>query len=220
MQPSVKPRIKVCCISSLAEAQTAVAAGASALGLVSAMPSGPGVIEEALIAKIADGVPPGVATFLLTSLQDVDAIVAQQRRCRASTLQLVDRLPAGSYARLQAALPGIKLVQVIHVGGAESIEEALDVAPQVDGLLLDSGNQSLMVKELGGTGRVHDWQVSRRIRELVEVPVYLAGGLRPDNAAEAIRLVGPFALDVCSGVRTDGRLDPDKLARFFGSLSG
>jgi phosphoribosylanthranilate isomerase len=219
MEATARPRVKICCMASRAEAGLAVRAGASALGLVSAMPSGPGPIEEPLIAEIAATVPPGVATFLLTCLEDVDAIVAQQRRCRANTLQLVDRLPPGSHARLREALPGIGIVQVVHVGGAESVEEAVAVAPHVDALLLDSGNQSLPIKELGGTGRVHDWAISRRIREAVPVPIYLAGGLRPENVGEAIRQVGPFGVDLCSGVRTDGRLDPDKLTRFFAAVA-
>src|SRR5262245_28718747 len=219
MEATARPRVKVCCMASRAEARLAVEAGASALGLVSAMPSGPGPIAEALIAEIAATVPPGVATFLLTCLDEVDAIVAQQRRCRTNTLQLVDRLPAGSHARLRAALPGIGIVQVVHVGGPESIEEAVAVGPHVDAILLDSGNQSLPVKELGGTGRVHDWAISRRIREAVAVPIYLAGGLRPENVAAAIEEVGPFAVDLCSGVRTDGRLDPAKLADFFAAVA-
>jgi phosphoribosylanthranilate isomerase len=218
MEATARPRVKICCVASREEARLAVQAGAAALGLVSAMPSGPGPIEEELIAEIAARVPPGVATFLLTCLEDVDAIIAQQRRCRTNTLQLVDRLPAGGHARLREALPGIGIVQVVHVGGPESIEEAVAIAPQVDAILLDSGNQSLPVKELGGTGRVHDWSISQRIREEVPVPVYLAGGLRRQNVGDAIRQVGPFGVDLCGGVRTDGRLDPLKVARFFAAV--
>ena len=215
MEPTTRPRIKVCCISSVDEAWTAVRAGASALGLVSAMPSGPGVIGDELIAEIAARVPPGVATFLLTSATDADAIIRQQRTARVNTLQLVDAVSPDVYPVLRAELPGIALVQVIHVRGPDSVDEAREVAPQVNAILLDSGNPSAAVKELGGTGRVHDWELSRRIREAVDVPVYLAGGLRPDNVAEAVARVGPFGLDVCSGVRTDGRLDGDRLAAFI-----
>ncbi|HEX8118886.1 MAG TPA: hypothetical protein VF521_16530, partial [Pyrinomonadaceae bacterium] len=160
-----KPRVKVCCIASAAEARAAVECGASALGLVSEMPSGPGVISEELIAEIAARVPPPVATFLLTCRQDARSIIAQQRRCRVNTLQLCDRVPVEVYSELRAELPGVSLVQVVHVTGEESFEEALRVAPHVDALLLDSGNQSLAVKELGGTGRTHDWRVSRRVVE-------------------------------------------------------
>ncbi len=211
----MKPRVKICCISSRDEAQLAIRCGASALGLVSAMPSGPGPIAEELIAEIASVIPPGVASFLLTSKQDASSIIVQQRRCRTNTLQLVDRISVPVYQELRRALPGIGLVQVVHVTGEESIIEALAVSEFVDAILLDSGNQSLPVKELGGTGRTHDWSISRRIVESVNVPVYLAGGLNPDNVAEAIRQVQSFGIDLCSGVRTDGKLDAEKLEEFF-----
>src|SRR5919107_15124 len=214
----MRPRVKVCCIASVEEARAAVACGASALGLVSEMPSGPGVIPEELIAEIAARVPPPVATFLLTCRQDAASIIAQQRRCRVNTLQLCDRVPVEVYSELRAQLPGVSLVQVVHVRGEESFEEAMTAAPHVDALLLDSGNQSLAVKELGGTGRTHDWRVSRRVAESAGVPLFLAGGLRPENVAEAVATVRPFGLDVCSGVRTGGRLDAEKLRRFFGAL--
>ena len=193
----------------------AIQHGASAVGLVSAMPSGPGPISEELIAEIAAKVPPGVSSFLLTCQQDVAAIIDQQRRLRVNTIQICDRLPVGSYAQLREALPGVSLVQVVHVTGPEAVDEAILIAPEVDAILLDSGNQSLPIKELGGTGRTHDWRLSRTIRESIDVPLYLAGGLRPENVAAAIREVEPFGIDVCSGLRTEGRLDPQKLAAFF-----
>ena len=215
MGAMVRPRVKICCISSVAEARLAVAHGAGALGLVSNMPSGPGPIPEARIAEIAATVPPGIASFVLTSRTDADAIVAQQRRCRVNTIQLCDALDDDAYGKLRAALPGIALVQVVHVTGEDALDQARAVAPRVDAILLDSGDPSLPVKELGGTGRVHDWAISRRIVEAVEVPVYLAGGLDAGNVAEAIRRVRPFAVDLCSGVRTDGELDEEKLGAFF-----
>jgi phosphoribosylanthranilate isomerase len=215
MHKQLLPRVKVCCISSVEEAWMAIDVGAAALGLVSAMPSGPGVIDEDAIREIAAQVPPPIATFLLTASQHAEEIIAQQRRCGTTTLQLVDQLVEGSYTDLRRALPGIGLVQVIHVTGEASVEEALAVTPEVDALLLDSGNPGLSVKELGGTGRTHDWHISRRICQEATAPVFLAGGLKPANIGEAIRQVRPFGLDLCSGVRTDGRLDPDKLHRFF-----
>jgi phosphoribosylanthranilate isomerase len=218
VEATPRPRFKVCCIRSHDEAWMAIHHGASALGLVSAMPSGPGVISEDAIAEIAAAVPPGVATFLLTSLSDAAKVSAQQRRVRTTTVQICDRLLAGTHADLRAALPGIGIVQVVHVTGAASVDEAVAVAPRVDALLLDSGNPALPVKELGGTGRRHDWALSRRIREAVPVPVFLAGGLRAENAAEGLAAVAPFALDVCSGVRTDGALDERKLERFAAAI--
>ena len=207
--------MKICCIASVAEAWMAIEHGASAIGLVSAMPSGPGPIPEDLIAEIAAIVPPGVSSFLLTCLQDTTAIIEQQRRLRVNTIQICDRLPPGSHAQLREALPGVSLVQVVHVTGPESVDEAIAVAPHVDAVLLDSGNQSLAIKELGGTGRTHDWRLSRQIREAIDVPMFLAGGLNPGNVAAAIREVQPFGIDVCSGLRTEGRLDPQKLTAFF-----
>ena len=196
----------------------AVECGASAVGLVSEMPSGPGVIAEELIAEIAAHVPPPVATFLLTCRQDAASIIEQQRRCRTNTLQLCDRVSTDTYGELRAQLPGVSLVQVVHVRGEESLAEALEAARHADALLLDSGNQSLAVKQLGGTGRTHDWGVSRRVVEASPVPVFLAGGLRAENVAEAVEAVRPFGLDVCSGVRTEGRLDAEKLKRFFAHI--
>jgi len=220
MKPTDRPRIKICCIASVEEAWVAIDAGANAIGLVSAMPSGPGPIPEDLIAEIAAIVPPGVSSFLLTSLQDAPSIIDQQRRLRVNTIQIVDRLTTGSYHEIHDALPGIKLVQVIHVTGPESVDEAIAVAPHVDAILLDSGNQSLKIKELGGTGRTHDWNLSRRIREAIDVPLWLAGGLNPTNVAAAIREVQPFGIDVCSGLRTEGDLDPQKLSEFIRAIRG
>lgn len=196
----------------------AVAAGANAVGLVSVMPSGPGVIPESMIAAAAAEVPAGVATYLLTSLTEVDAIVAQHRRCRTTTIQLVDRLAPGAHAHLREALPGVALVQVVHVTGPASVDEAMAVADQVDAILLDSGNPNRQVKELGGTGRVHDWWLSAEIRAAVPVPVLLAGGLRADNIQAAIAQVRPWGVDLCSGVRTGGRLDQAKLNSFMAQV--
>jgi len=218
MKATRTPRVKICCIRSVEEAVLAVEAGASALGLVSHMPSGPGVIRDDEIAAIAATVPPAIGTFLLTSRQSVDEIVAQQRFCRTNTIQICDHLTRGTHRELKDALPGISIVQVIHVTGPASVEEAVAVAPHVDAILVDSGNQKLAVKELGGTGRTHDWTLSRKIRERIGIPMFLAGGLTPENVGQAIAEVGPFGLDLCSGVRTNGELDAEKLNLFFSAV--
>lgn len=214
MNGNTAPRIKICCIASVDEARLAIAAGASALGLVSAMPSGPGVISEDRIAQIAAAVPRTVQTFLLTAHQRAADIVAQHARCGTTTLQLVDHVPPDELRKLRDALPGVPLVQVVHVVGAPSLAEAVAAASWVDAILLDSGNPALAVKELGGTGRTHDWSWSRRIRDAVERPLYLAGGLHAGNVGDAVAQVQPFGLDVCSGVRRDGRLDAERLHGF------
>ncbi len=208
-------RVKICCIQSLEEVELAVRYGASAIGLVSEMPSGPGPIPEELIARIASRVPPGVDSFLLTSKQDPGAVIEQHRRTRTTAIQLVDSFPLAGYSKLRVGMPGIRIVQVIHVRDKSSFDEAVSVALHVDALLLDSGNPGAGVKELGGTGRTHDWDISLSIRNAVRIPAYLAGGLKAENVAEAIVRVQPFGVDVCSGVRTNGKLDEAKLAAFF-----
>ncbi len=206
----------------------ALAAGANALGLVAAMPSGPGPIDEGLIAEIAAAVrrdcaaahTPPVQTFMLTPKIRAQAIIDQHQRCRTTTLQLVDQLAHDELRHLREALPTVQLVQVIHVTDAASIDQALAVAPLVDALLLDSGNPQAAVKELGGTGRTHDWALSRRIVAASPIPVYLAGGLNPGNVAEAIAQVRPFGVDVCSGLRSHGRLDAAKLQAYVNAVRG
>ncbi len=213
-----EPFVKVCCIADEAEAALAIEAGASALGLVSSMPSGPGVISDEAAGRIARSVPPPISAFLLTARTDAASIAEQHRHTRVGTLQLVDHVPHDELARLRDALPGIRLVQVIHVVSQASVDEAFAVAPLVDALLLDSGNPGLAVKELGGTGRVHDWSLSRQIVQASSVAVFLAGGLRPGNVGDAIREVRPHGLDVCSGVRRDGRLHAATLAAFMAAV--
>jgi phosphoribosylanthranilate isomerase len=213
-----RTRVKICCMGSTDEADVAIAAGADAIGLVSAMPSGPGPIDETLICEIATYVPRSVGTFLLTSLTSADDIIAQHGRCLTTTIQLVDEIERGALEKLRMALPGVRLVQVIHVTGPESIAEARAVEPLVDAVLLDSGNPRLAVKQLGGTGRTHDWSVSAGLVSAVQVPVFLAGGLRAENVAAAIQHVRPYGVDVCSGVRTNGRLDPAKLDSFMAAV--
>lgn len=209
------PRIKICCIKSIKEAEMAISFGASAIGLVAKMPSGPGPIPDETIREIAAAIPPPVATFMLTSHTSVADIIEHHRRTNTNTIQIVDSLSDGTYKQLKEALPAVRIVQVIHVISENSIEEAIRISRSVDAILLDSGNPNLKVKQLGGTGRVHDWKLSRRIRESAACPVFLAGGLNPDNVSQAIEAVEPFAVDVCSGVRTNGMLDIEKLDRFF-----
>ncbi len=219
MHPTT-PRIKICCMASRAEAELAITSGADAIGLVSAMPSGPGPIPEPLIAEIASAVRGRIPAFLLTSHLDATAVIAQVRRTGVTTVQICDRLAVGTPRDVRQALPDIEIVQVVHVANEWSVDEALDVAQDVDALLLDSGRPDRPVKELGGTGRTHDWSLSRRIRDQAGVPVWLAGGLNAANVPDALRAVDPFGLDVCSGVRTSGRLDEAKLAAFVRAARG
>jgi phosphoribosylanthranilate isomerase len=219
MEAILNPRIKICCISSVDEAKLAIKYGASALGLVSKMPSGPGVIPDEDIVLIANIIPPPVAAFLLTSETEAKQIISQQKKIRTNTLQLVDKVGINVYNEIRNELPGISIVQVVHVIDESSIEYASEVSEYADAILLDSGNPYLKIKELGGTGRTHNWNISKTIRESISIPVFLAGGLNPENVREAIETVEPFGVDLCSGVRTNGKLDEQKLKKFFEAVS-
>ena len=216
--PDRNTRIKICCMASVAEATLALAAGAAALGFVMRMPSGPGPISETLARDIIATVPRGTPTFMLTSEIDADAIVAQLELTGANHVQIVDYVTPGTRRRIRAARPAIRIVQVVHVTGPESVDEAKLAAETSDAILLDSGNPAAKIKELGGTGRVHDWSVSRAIRDAIDVPLWLAGGLRAANVNDAIDAVQPYGVDVCSGVRTNGALDGAKLRAFVGAV--
>ena len=215
----IRPRVKICCISSIDEARIAIENGASALGLVGHMPSGPGVIGDELINQIAKMVPPPISTFLLTSETKPQDIINHYRRVNTTTIQIVDELEKREYEMLRNELPNVKLVQVIHVIDHNSVKEAIEISKYVDAILLDSGNPNLSVKELGGTGRTHNWDLSREIRNSISIPLFLAGGLNKDNVRQAIQAVQPFGLDLCSSVRTDGKLDQQKLKDFFNAIN-
>jgi phosphoribosylanthranilate isomerase len=211
----MRTRIKICCISSPEEARLAIIHGADAIGLVGKMPSGPGVIGDEIIAGIARTIPPAVSSFLLTSEQSASGIIGHVRRVNTNTVQIVDELTEGAYLEIREALPYLRIVQVIHVTGEESIGQALAIQDEVDAFLLDSGDPKAAVRILGGTGRTHNWTISRELVRAVKKPVFLAGGLHPGNVQEAIGSVQPFGVDICSGVRTNGRLDHMKLVSFI-----
>lgn len=213
-----RPRVKICCISSVEEAQMAMDYGASALGLVGRMPSGPGVIDDTLIHEIAKFTPPPISTFLLTSETKPEEIISHYKKVNTTTIQIVDELEERGYQMLRDALPNVKLVQVIHVVDENSVQEAIEISQFVDAILLDSGNPNLAVKELGGTGRVHNWSLSKKIRDSISIPLFLAGGINETNVKQAIEFVQPFGLDLCSSVRTNGKLDETKLKAFFDAI--
>jgi phosphoribosylanthranilate isomerase len=210
--------LKVCCIQDEAELRLAAAAGADFVGLVGAMPSGPGPIDDVRIARLA-AVAEDVRAVLLTARTRAEDIAAHVRATGVRAVQLVRPVHVDVRRALREALPGVEVFQVVHVEGPGSVDQALQAADGSDYLLLDSGRPSAAVAELGGTGRVHDWALSARIVEAVDVPVFLAGGLRPDNVAEAVRAVRPHGVDVCSGLRDgEGRLVAEKLASFTAAL--
>jgi phosphoribosylanthranilate isomerase len=213
-----KIHVKICCICSVEEAKLAIAYGASALGLVGHMPSGPGVISNLKISEIMKSAPPMVSTFLLTSETKAAAVIDHYKKVNTSTIQIVDALENRDYEQIKNQLPHVKIVQVIHVLDDKSVAEAIGVSGYVDAVLLDSGNPNLETKELGGTGRIHNWDLSRQIRDQIDIPVFLAGGINHNNVKQAIEHVQPFGVDLCSSVRTNGKLDENKLKLFFQTI--
>ena len=214
----MKVKVKICCISSIEEATLAVAYGAAAIGLVGRMPSGPGIITDELIHAIAKTVPPPTHTFLLTSETTTDNIIEHHKKVNTTTIQIVDALSGREYHKIREAIPNVQLVQVIHVLDEGSIKEAIEISEFVDAILLDSGNPNLPTKVLGGTGKTHNWDLSKKIREEISLPVFLAGGINKDNIKKAIEHVQPYGIDLCSSVRTNGQLDESKLEALFNTL--
>lgn len=218
MPSKSKPKVKICCISSIQEAQIAIECGASVLGLVGPMPSGPGIIDDKLIASIAKTIPTDIETFLLTSETNAEKIIAHHNLVNTTSIQLVDELPLRDYEQIRQQLPTIKLIQVIHVIDENSVTQAIEISEYVDVILLDSGNPNLAVKELGGTGRTHNWNLSKKIRDGIKIPLFLAGGLNQQNVKQAIDFVQPYGIDLCSSVRTNDKLDRQKLINFFKAI--
>lgn len=211
--------IKVCCIQDEEEALLAIEMGAAALGFVSEMPSGWGPVPLATIGRIVAMVPPFITTVLLTSKSTPEDVIQQQRVARCNAIQIVDVFPTCGYSTLREALPGVTLLQAVHVSGPDSIERAKAIGPFVDGLILDTGSPHGAVKVLGGTGQTHDWNISKAIVEQVATPVFLAGGLKSHNVVEAIQTTQPYGIDLCTGVRTQQRLDRTKLSHFFAAVA-
>ncbi len=212
------PKIKICCIANIEEARLAIKSGASAIGLVGNMPSGPGIISDEMIYSIAKNIPSHIDSFLLTSEIDAKNIINHHKKTNTNTIQLVDSVNTKTYQQLRLNIPEIKLVQVIHVIDQKAIDEALKISNFMDAILLDSGNPNLKIKELGGTGRTHNWDISKEIVKQSKKPVFLAGGLNPGNVRKAIDYVKPYGVDICSGVRTHGKLDQQKLQLFFNEI--
>lgn len=216
MQPI---RVKICCIANADEAAIAVTAGADALGFVGEMPSGPGIVSDDQTRRIVRTTPPAVSTVALTSATKAAGIMQQLQACETDTVQVVQHIDPQEHRTLLDSMPHIKRLQVIHVEGPEVLNLIKDYEPWVDGFLLDSGRPSSAATEqeleLGGTGRVHDWAISAEFVKNTIKPVFLAGGLTPANVGEAIGRVKPFGVDLCSGIRVRGQLDPTRLTKFM-----
>lgn len=211
-------RVKICCMASPEEARIAASAGADLVGLVGPMPSGAGIITEDMCRAIATTAPDAVSPVLLTSAETPEDIARQIRFTGVSMVQLVRHVAPGHHRALADALPTVKRLQVIHVEDAGALDLLDTYKGLADFYLLDSGRPS--AQQLGGTGRTHDWGISAEFVARADAPVFLAGGLNAGNVEQAIRVVQPYGVDICSGVRTaSDRLDPARLDAFMAAVN-
>ncbi len=195
--------VKICGIRDTGEARLAVQAGADALGvIVGARHPTPDELCASAAEKIFCGVPAGVSRFLVTHLGQASEILDLLKRVPADVVQLHGAIADGQIERLRAAVgPRVRFVRVVHVIDRGAIDLARIAGCDGDAVVLDTR----CGEQVGGTGRVHDWEISRSICRMTSVPVYLAGGLRAANVRTAIHRVRPYGVDVNSGVeRLDG----------------
>lgn len=214
----MRTQIKICGIASLAEAQLALAAGADALGFVCARPASPRTIDDRLVAEIVPQIPRSIATYLLTSELTAEGIADHVKRAGTSTVQILAPIKREESRQLRELLPDTRCVQVIHVENESALDYIEQYAANVDAFLLDSGKPSLPTPEFGGTGRTHDWSVSAEFVRRSLRPVFLAGGLTPENVGKAIGRVRPYGVDLYSGARSGGALNQEKLSAFVGAV--
>ncbi len=210
-----RPKIKICCITNKSDLRIALDAGVDALGFVSKMPSGPGVISDLEIKELIRFVPKTITSFLLTSLTDPWQIISQIEYCGTNAAQLCNYVGIEDLHEIRSSLPDIKIMNVVHVNTYDDIALAKQYALNGDFLLLDSGKPKADIQILGGSGIPHNWNISAEIVERVKIPVWLAGGLNAENVKEAIGKVKPYGIDVCSGVRKNGALDAAMLKEFL-----
>ncbi len=212
-------RVKICGVTSTAEAQIAERHGAHAIGvLVGRVHVAPDFVEPAVANRIARSLPPFIAAVLVTHLDQPEAIMRLADTVSFPVLQLHSDLSASIFRELRARLSPRKIIGKVSVEGEAAVERAREIEPFVDAIVLDT--RDLATDRVGGTGMVHDWSISARIASTSNVPIILAGGLTPENVAQAIRTVKPWGVDVNSGVEThDGRKDEGRIRRFIAAAS-
>lgn len=208
-------RAKICGINTWDNAKVALDCGADALGfLVGITHLAEDKIEVEDAKKIIDKLPPFVSTVAVTHLQDIHKIIDMCRYLGVTTLQIHDYIHPEEVAYCRKELPGVKIIKAVHVIDGDkigTIEMAHSFEKVADALLLDSRT----AERLGGTGKTHDWNISREIVDEMNVPVMLAGGLTDKNVYDAVMKVRPYAVDVNSGVEVDGNKDWEKVSGFI-----
>lgn len=208
-------RVQIAGVSSLEEALECERAGADALGFTVRLPTGVhDGLTEAKARGIIAALPPFIATVAITYVDNAREATDLCRYLGVSAVQLHGEFPTRELPLLRAALPHLKIIRAVHVTGPEAVAKARSLDRHVDAIVLDTYDPG--TGRSGATGKTHDWSVSRQIVVRARVPVVLAGGLTPDNVAEAIRTVRPWAVDVHTGVEdADGKRNFDKIRAFI-----
>ncbi len=207
-------RVQIAGVSSLDEALACERAGVDALGFTVRLPHGihDGLTEDKARSIIA-ALPPFLSTVAITYVDNAREAVELCRFLGVSTLQLHGDFPTAEIPLLRAGLPHLRVIRALNVVGPESVERVRDIQRRVDAVILDTFDPVTGMR--GATGKTHDWELSRQIVSRARVPVILAGGLTPDNVAAAIEQVGPWGVDVHTGVESeDGRRDLAKIREF------
>ncbi len=209
-------RVKICGITREQDLVAAVDAGADAVGFVVASPLSPRNLTYERAKDLIKNVPVFVDSVVVTVTSNVDELIRICNTLRPSALQIHgNNLPDAE--KLRSMLPGIRLIKAINVREILDAERLKHSVSGFDAILLDS-----LVGGYGGQGKVHDWEISRKVVEhLYPKPVMLAGGLTPKNVADAVRIVRPYAVDVSSGVEIDpGIKDRRKIFEFIKNARG
>ncbi|MEF8907956.1 MAG: phosphoribosylanthranilate isomerase [Haloarculaceae archaeon] len=204
-------RVKVCGVTREADREAVVTAGADAVGVIAGVPvDTPREVSPERAADLVAGVPPLVTSVLVTMPDSVQDAVTLQREVAADALQVHATLPPEKVGGLRAR------VDARVVAAVDADDDLAGYAEAADALLVDSTDD----RGGGGTGETVDWERTRERVAGLDVPVVLAGGLTPENVAEAIGTVDPFAVDTATGVEREGGVKDHDAVRAFVAAAG
>jgi phosphoribosylanthranilate isomerase len=201
-------RIKICGVRTVEDAMKCVDSGADAVGMLLA-PS-PRRIPAEQARDIVESLPPFVTPVIVMMPSAAEEAIEAARAISPGALQLQGDEPPEMLVKIKRALPGVRLIKAVHVGGGDELVKARLYENVADAILLDT-----VSPERGGSGQTHDWSVSKKVVASIKKPVVLAGGLTPYNVAGAIKAVRPYAVDVASGVEAEGRIKDMALINTF-----
>lgn len=210
------PLIQIAGVCDAAEARLLVDAGVRWLGFPLRLTVNKEDLTEAEAASVIRGLPAGIHGVVITYLDRADDVVEFCRELGARVVQLHGEIATVELERIRRLDPGLSVFKslVVRDGNEEDLRRLVaETAPFVEAYITDTFNPA--TGQEGATGLVHDWSISRRLVEESPKPVILAGGLTPDNVADAIRAVRPAGVDSHTGVEDPGgRKSPDKVRRF------